>query len=619
MAALSNIILIHTPPVWSMFICIEATPNAYHQINESTPHFLFIQTRRPTEPNGKISETMKKLVALLVTCLWFSGVTAQVSNKIAVLNFKANVGIMQSDVDGISSIFTTYFSPQGWILVERAQIDKAIKEQGFQKSTMTQEQMVRIGEILNVQKIVIGDVNIIPGGGGYNVDIRIVDVATGDIPAKDGAEWNAGTSYRSLMESLAKRLSSRISTTPEPAKVTAPTSTATQVITLYGYLIIHPRNLGVFTSEPTTIIAALNKNGECDYDSWRLPTQEELELMLSNVSLIPGMSADQPYMTDLNKSDGEKRVVRLVTTNVKTISERVSEQQKAEQLKQQELAMQEAERKRIEQEKLLAHEAEIKKFEALRTMLKMQQDTTSFVEEIAGINMKMIYVEGGEFLMGATSEQGTEGQQDEQIVRRIRLNSFYIGECEVTQDQWRKIMGRSITQQASMAGTSSLHGTGADYPMYYITWEEAQAFCQELKRLTGRNYCLPTEAQWEYAARCGQYNEGTKYCGSNIVDAAAWYDDNSESKTHPVKSKSPNSLGLYDMSGNVWEWCSDWYGSSYNVNDTNNPTGPSSGMYRVLRGGSWISPANHCRISKREHNSSKYHNSSYGFRVAMIP
>lgn len=137
--------------------------------------------------------------------------------------------------------------------------------------------------------------------------------------------------------------------------------------------------------------------------------------------------------------------------------------------------------------------------------------------------------------------------------------------------------------------------------------------------MTGRTYCLPTEAQWEYAARGGKNNDGSKYSGSWSIDAVAWYDGNSGSSTHPVKNKRANSLGLYDMSGNVWEWCADWYGSSYNVNDTNNPTGPSSGSNRVLRGGSWIYSAPYCRVSRRYSYSPGFRSYNFGFRVVVLP
>lgn len=243
-----------------------------------------------------------------------------------------------------------------------------------------------------------------------------------------------------------------------------------------------------------------------------------------------------------------------------------------------------------------------------------------FIETAAGLNMKMVYVEGGEFQMGATSEQGSDGDRDEQPVRRVKLDGYYIGECEVTQDQWEKVMGTSVSQQRNKANRDwPLHGVGPDYPMYYVSWEEAMAFCQELSSMTGRNYSLPTEAQWEYAARGGKKSGITKYSGGSSLDAIAWYSGNSSSSTHPVKSKRANALGLYDMSGNVYEWCKDWYSNNYNINSTNNPDGPPSGSNRVLRGGSWSNYATYCRVSHRARNSSGYCGYDYGFRVIVLP
>ena len=242
-----------------------------------------------------------------------------------------------------------------------------------------------------------------------------------------------------------------------------------------------------------------------------------------------------------------------------------------------------------------------------------------FTEDAGGINMKMIWVEGGEFMMGCTSEQ-SGCSSDEQNVRRVTVDGFYIGMLEVTQSQWEKVMGTSVYQQRDKANTSwSMRGVGPDYPIYYVNWEEATEFCRLLSNKTGRTYTLPTEAQWEYAARGGKKNEETKYAGSNMIDAVAWYTDNSGSSTHPCGTKRANALGIYDMSGNVWEWCKDWYSSSYTSYDTNNPTGPSSGSNRVLRGGCWNSNATICRVAHRNGNTPTFRNYDCGFRVVCIP
>ena len=202
----------------------------------------------------------------------------------------------------------------------------------------------------------------------------------------------------------------------------------------------------------------------------------------------------------------------------------------------------------------------------------------------------------------------------------MTIDGFYIGMLEVTQSQWEKVVGTSISQQRNKKGSDySLKGVGPDYPMYYVSWDEAMEFCRLLSNKTGRTYTLPTEAQWEYAARGGNKNEGAKYAGSNMIDAVAWYKDNSGSSTHIVGSKRANALGIYDMSGNVWEWCKDWYADSYVSYDTNNPVGPSSGSSRVLRGGSWYDSASVCRVANRGLYSPGSRDYDLGFRVVCLP
>ncbi len=244
-----------------------------------------------------------------------------------------------------------------------------------------------------------------------------------------------------------------------------------------------------------------------------------------------------------------------------------------------------------------------------------------FTETAWDINMKMIWVEGGEFMMGCTSEQGSDCGNDEKNVRRVTVDGFYIGMLEVTQAQWEKVMGTSIYQQRNKVNSSwNIYGAGADYPMYYVSWEEAMEFCRLLSNKTGKTYTLPTEAQWEYAARGGKKADGTKYAGSNMVDVVAWYGENSSSgSTHPCGTKRANALGIYDMSGNVWEWCKDWYADSYTSYDTNNPTGPSSGSSRVDRGGSWRGNASACRVAFRGCNPPGLRSNYLGFRVVCIP
>ena len=247
------------------------------------------------------------------------------------------------------------------------------------------------------------------------------------------------------------------------------------------------------------------------------------------------------------------------------------------------------------------------------------QNYADYTETAYGMDMEMVYVAGGEFLMGGTSEQGSDAESDESVIRHVTVGDFYIGRYEVTQSQWESVMGTSVSQQRNKVNTSySLSGTGPNYPMYYVSWEEANEFCRILSRKTGRNYRLPTEAEWEYAARGGNRSRGYKYSGSNNINEVAWYDHNSGDKTHIVGTKSPNELGIYDMSGNVYEWCQDWYGS-YSSGSQTNPQGPSSGSYRVARGGSWYLDAEDCRSSIRDSSSPVLSVYALGLRLVLVP
>lgn len=249
-----------------------------------------------------------------------------------------------------------------------------------------------------------------------------------------------------------------------------------------------------------------------------------------------------------------------------------------------------------------------------------------FTETALDLNMEMVYVAGGEFVMGATAEQKDDAWDDEEPVRGIQLDGFHIGKYAVTQAQWRVVMGTTLEEQREKVGTEwSLAGKGDEHPMYYVNWTEAQAFCQKLSEATGRKYLLPTEAQWEYAARGGNQSRHYKHAGSNNLDDVAWYRENSiniclghsDYGTRPVGRRKANELGLYDMNGNVWEWCSDWYGR-YDGNDTENPQGPATGSLRVFRGGSWYGRARDCRVSSRFYNIPDYRGYNVGFRVAVL-
>ena len=218
---------------------------------------------------------------------------------------------------------------------------------------------------------------------------------------------------------------------------------------------------------------------------------------------------------------------------------------------------------------------------------------------VNGMTFNMVRVDGGTFRMGSNA------YGDEQPVHQVTLSGYSIGETEVTQALWEAVMGSNPSKWKD-----------SNLPVEQVSWEDCQEFITRLNQKTGRTFRLPTEAEWEFAARGGNKSKGFKYSGSNNIGEVAWYNGNSGNKTHTVKTKQPNELGIYDMSGNVYEWCQDWYGK-YNRKSQTNPSSPSSGSYRVLRGGSWSNFAGLCRSSFRSDGAPAYRGSDLGFRLAL--
>ena len=216
---------------------------------------------------------------------------------------------------------------------------------------------------------------------------------------------------------------------------------------------------------------------------------------------------------------------------------------------------------------------------------------------VNGVSFKMIAVKGGTFQMG--SDDGYNA------VHQVTLSDYYIGETEVTQELWNAVMG---------SNPSYFYGN-MQRPVETVSWNDCQTFISRLNELTGETFRLPTEAQWEYAARGGYKSKGYTYSGSNAIDDVAWHWYNSDRTTHPVKTKAPNELGIYDMGGNVWEWCSDWYGDYSSAAQTD-PTGPATGSGRVGRGGSWRHDATGCRVATHSSCTPASASSDTGLRLA---
>ena len=302
------------------------------------------------------------------------------------------------------------------------------------------------------------------------------------------------------------------------------------------------------------------------------------------------------------------------------------------------------------------------------------QGGQDFTETAFGINMKMVYVEGGTFVMGCTSEQGDDCDDDEKNVRKVTLDSYYIGMLEVSQSQYCKVLGlnehelmsrfryeewerekedhiefvvdTSInpdhpeykeqtewylsngynlnigdTIMAPVWGGGHIDRYGGNYPIYAVGYYEATEFCRLLSEKTGKKYTLPTEAQWEYAARGGRESNRTVYAGSNNIDEVAWYSNNSNGYVQVCGSRRPNELGIYDMCGNVSEWCLDCYLDHYLDYDINNPGAAAEepDCSRIVRGGDFEDKAKDCRVSNRsDFLENTYYPYNVGFRVVLI-
>lgn len=224
---------------------------------------------------------------------------------------------------------------------------------------------------------------------------------------------------------------------------------------------------------------------------------------------------------------------------------------------------------------------------------------------VNGVSFDMVFVEGGTFMMGNKLDYEDRKQ------RQITLTDYYIGKTEVTQALWQAVMGSNPSWYK-----------GKKRPVDSVSWNDCQEFINKLNSLTGETFSLPTEAQWEFAARGGNKNKGYMYSGSNNIDDVAWYTNNSHkyghaTKSHDVGTKQPNELGAYDMSGNIEEWCSDWYAENYNFSAQTNPTGPSMGKKRVCRGGDHFSEENACTVVWRFYESPLWTGGYLGLRLAL--
>jgi sulfatase modifying factor 1 len=244
--------------------------------------------------------------------------------------------------------------------------------------------------------------------------------------------------------------------------------------------------------------------------------------------------------------------------------------------------------------------------------LKMNMNERDSLMAISILNLDsdFVFVKGGDFEMGLPDTTDVEGAAIEQPRHKVSLKSFYLLKTQVTQALWFSIMDTN----------PSIHKDCFTCPVENVSWDDAHKFINKLNKLYKKHYRFPTEAEFEYAAGGGDESRGLKYSGSNNIDEVGWYADNSGGKSHPVSQKKPNELGLFDMTGNVFEWCSDWYDPHYyKVSPKDKPLGSANGQKKVLRGGSWISLDEGCMVAARGALEPTFKNKFIGFRIVRDP
>ena len=247
-------------------------------------------------------------------------------------------------------------------------------------------------------------------------------------------------------------------------------------------------------------------------------------------------------------------------------------------------------------------------FASCSVVSKATKERASIVSKsytVNGVTFKMIEVKGGSFMMGS-AQDAFGAESDEFPMHKATVDDFHIAETEVTQELWLAVMGSN----------PSGYTDNAQLPVESVTWFDCQNFIEKLNQLTGEKFRMPTEAEWEYAARGGRNSKGYLYSGSDTLAIVGWYKDNAEERPHKVKQLVPNELGIYDMSGNIWEWCSDWQ-ADYTAEDAINPQGPEQGRTRIVRGGSWLVDAAVCRSADRSSGAPRGGGCIVGLRLAM--
>jgi len=460
----------------------------------------------------------------------------RVDTMIAVFDLETTEGVSKSVSRPLSeSIRLEVFKSGKWKLIDRGNMDKVLGEQKFSLSgCVTGQCIVEAGQMLGVGKIVAGSVSII--GKTYYLSLSLINASTGQIEAQ--SEDKCKCEIDELIDSSKRLINKLLDETPSPQ---------------------------------TTETASIPSEKEPELKEAKEPA---IEFSLEEFEK-KAKEETKKKQSDKAKQNKKTEQMKLAYKKVEEYEQKdISPELKANAWKYFAEKFKEDNPYSTEDDKMRQKAKQQAEYYISMAKQPPQSPLTKGESKDPTTGLEMVFVKGGCYQMGDTFG---DGYDNEKPVHEVCLDDFYMGKYEVTQGQWKQIMGNN---------PSYFKDCGDNCPVEGVSWNDIQEFIQKLNNKTGKNYKLPTEAEWEYAARSGGKNE--KYSGGNDVDSVAWYNKNSGNKTHPVGQKKPNGLGIYDMSGNVWEWVSDWYDGDYYKNSPkNNPTGPNSGTFRVLRGGSW--------------------------------
>jgi len=381
-------------------------------------------------------------------------------------------------------------------------------------------------------------------------------------------------------------------------------------------IIIGGSKISLAPNETGTLSVKANENliAQVEYPTYEVTGTEFIKFEKGKTYMDLWVSGQSLYWETETETARKQRLADEAAAAAQEEKDRIARAEQAQRdliIRQREQAVadsiardQQARREKEEQERIARQKAIDARNQFIRDSL-IRDGKLVFAREIEN---QMVSVKGGSFSMGATKEQG-QADPDAKSVHTVTVNDFKIGKFEVTQRQWKGIMGTN----------PSLHKQCDECPVDNVSYYETLEFIKTLNELTGKSYRLPTEAEWEFAARGGtSLPNQTRFAGASNYMEVSWTKENSKGTSHIVGQKKPNALGLYDMSGNVWEWCSDWYELTYYTNGVlTNPPGPSSGSYRVARGGSWFNPLAVSRVSVREGATPSTKSPDGGFRLAM--